>query len=107
MHAPDQSAHTVSPWRRWRALACLLAASGLAPSLAAQSAQDPPGSTPHFRHLGADDGLAASDVHAVAQDAAGYMWIASDSGLQRYDGYRFSTYTHDPRKPASPWPRTS
>jgi diguanylate cyclase (GGDEF)-like protein len=101
MHAPDQFAHTASPWRRWPVLACLLAAAGLAPALAAQPPQDPPGSAPHFRHLGADDGLAASDVHAVAQDAAGYMWIATDGGLQRYDGYRFSDYTHDPRDPKS------
>lgn len=98
MHAPNQSAHTASPWRRWPALVCLLALLGSVPVLAAQ---DPPGSTPHFQHLSDDDGLVSTSVYAVTQDPAGYIWIATDGGLQRYDGYRFSTYTHDPRKPAS------
>ncbi len=61
----------------------------------------PPGSTPHFRHLGIEDGLASTNVYAVAQDPAGYMWIATDGGLQRYDGYRFVNYNHDPRVPGS------
>jgi diguanylate cyclase (GGDEF)-like protein len=61
----------------------------------------PAGSTPHFRHLGTEDGLANSNIHALAQDAVGYMWIATDNGLQRYDGYRFVTYLHDPRDPRS------
>jgi len=61
----------------------------------------PPGSTPHFRHIGTEDGLANSDVHALLQDSAGYMWIATDNGLQRYDGYRFVTYVHDPQDAAS------
>jgi len=101
MHAPDQSAHTASPWRRWLAFVCLLAAPGVATVFAAQSFPDPPGSTPHFRHLSDDEGLASTSVYAVVQDPAGYMWIATDSGLQRYDGYRFITYNHDPRNPAS------
>jgi len=61
----------------------------------------PPGSTPHFRHIGAEDGLVNSDVHALQQDATGYMWIGTDNGLQRYDGYRFVSYVHDPEDPAS------
>src|SRR5690348_17643039 len=61
----------------------------------------PPGSTPHFRHIGTEDGLANSDVHALLQDATGYMWIGTDNGLQRYDGYRFVTWVHDPQDPGS------
>ena len=102
MHAPDRSAHTASPLRRWPAFACLLAVLGAVPSpAAAQPSHIPAGSTPHFRHLSDDDGLVSTSVSAVAQDPAGYMWIATDSGLQRYDGYRFITYTHDPRNHAS------
>jgi diguanylate cyclase (GGDEF)-like protein len=78
------------------ALVCLLAAS------AVQSRSPfPPGSTPHFHHLNMDDGLAASSVHALAQDPAGFIWIGTDNGLQRYDGYRFVNYLHDPRDAGS------
>ncbi len=101
MHAPAQATPTATPLRRGTVLVCLLAALAAAPRLHARELPYPPGSTPHFRHLTGDDGLAASDVHAVAQDPAGYMWIATDGGLQRYDGYRFVAYTHDPRDPAS------
>lgn len=84
----------LGPW----ALLCLAL---VAPLCVARGPAFPAGSTPHFRHLSTDDGLANSDVHGVAQDPVGYMWIATDNGLQRYDGYRFVTYQHDPRQPGS------
>ncbi|HEV2110174.1 MAG TPA: two-component regulator propeller domain-containing protein [Gammaproteobacteria bacterium] len=87
--------------RRGAACVCLLAAWGAAPELAARDFPYPPGSTPHFRHLGDEDGLASTNVYAVVQDPAGYMWIGTDGGLQRYDGYRFVNYSHDPRNAAS------
>lgn len=31
----------------------------------------------------------------IAQDADGFLWIATQSGLQRWDGYRVRTYTGD------------
>jgi hypothetical protein len=30
------------------------------------------------------------------QDAQGYMWFGSESGLHRYDGYQVTTYFNDP-----------
>jgi len=35
-------------------------------------------------------------VGGITQDNYGYIWIATNSGLYRYDGYRFKLYTHDP-----------
>ena len=35
-------------------------------------------------------------VTGITQDAQGYMWISSTSGLLRYDGYQVTTYRHDP-----------
>ena len=93
---PDRTAH---PGRQW--LAGALFAALLTPLAAAPLPGFPPGSTPHFRHLGGDEGLASNYVHAMAQDQAGYMWFATDSGLQRYDGYRFVSYAHDSRVPTS------
>ena len=86
--------------RRFALITMTLLLAGPLPASAA-SGPFPPGSTPHFRHLGTEDGLVNSDVHALLQDATGYMWIGTDNGLQRYDGYRFVTWVHDPQDPGS------
>src|SRR4029079_6126504 len=31
-------------------------------------------------------------VYAVAQDAAGFIWVGTPGGLARYDGYRFRQF---------------
>ncbi|MDZ4839517.1 MAG: two-component regulator propeller domain-containing protein, partial [Bacteroidota bacterium] len=43
----------------------------------------------HFTDL---DGLPSQEVYNVMQDKRGYIWIATEQGLCRYDGYRFKTY---------------
>lgn len=35
-------------------------------------------------------------INDLCQDRFGYMWIATDYGLNRYDGYRFIEYQHQP-----------
>jgi len=45
-----------------------------------------------FAHYGTDKGLAGYDVRAVVQDDAGYMWVGTSTGLQRFDGTRFITF---------------
>jgi ligand-binding sensor domain-containing protein len=42
-----------------------------------------------FAHYGTDKGLAGYEVKAVVQDEAGYMWVGTATGLQRFDGTRF------------------
>jgi signal transduction histidine kinase/ligand-binding sensor domain-containing protein/CheY-like chemotaxis protein len=49
-----------------------------------------------FDHLTTGDGLSSSSVSAITQDEAGFMWFATQSGLNRYDGYRMERYEHDP-----------
>jgi len=36
-----------------------------------------------------NDGLSASRISAITQDREGYLWLATDSGLVRFDGVRF------------------
>jgi ligand-binding sensor domain-containing protein len=38
------------------------------------------------------DGMPSSYVRAVAQDQAGYLWLATYSGLVRFDGVRFAAW---------------
>ncbi len=40
-------------------------------------------------------------VNAVLQDAQGWLWIGTDEGLLRYDGYRIRKFVHDDADPTS------
>ena len=57
--------------------------------------------SPQFKHYSVDNGLANSALTALAQDRDGFLWIGSQSGLMRFDGYRFRTYQHDPQDSGS------
>ena len=49
-----------------------------------------------FDHISIEQGLSQSSVYSIAQDQTGFMWFATEDGLNRYDGYTFTVYTHDP-----------
>ncbi|HET6602607.1 MAG TPA: two-component regulator propeller domain-containing protein [Xanthomonadaceae bacterium] len=53
--------------------------------------------TPQFQTLGPGEGLPSVHVYALAQDSAGYLWVATADGLARYDGVGFEVYRYDPR----------
>jgi len=40
------------------------------------------------------DGLASNSVNAIIKDHDGFMWFASDNGVNRFDGQQFTTYRH-------------
>jgi signal transduction histidine kinase/ligand-binding sensor domain-containing protein/DNA-binding response OmpR family regulator len=40
-----------------------------------------------FSYLTVDEGLSHTDVNDIAQDDKGYIWLATNFGLDRYDGY--------------------
>lgn len=40
-----------------------------------------------FSYLTVDEGLSHTDVNDIAQDNKGYIWLATNFGLDRYDGY--------------------
>jgi ligand-binding sensor domain-containing protein len=40
-----------------------------------------------------NDGLPAGRIRAMAQDSDGYLWLATDAGLVRFDGVRFVTWS--------------
>ncbi|RMG69195.1 MAG: hypothetical protein D6722_10880, partial [Bacteroidetes bacterium] len=54
-----------------------------------------------FRHLDKSDGLSQSSVFAITQDAEGFLWFGTRNGLNRYDGYRFRVFQHQPGDPHS------
>ena len=40
-----------------------------------------------FQHLSSEDGLSQDTVMSELQDAQGFLWFATEDGLDRYDGY--------------------
>lgn len=53
-----------------------------------------------FNHLSVDDGLSNNTVLSICQDSRGFMWFGTYHGLNKYDGYRFTSYlsnAHDPQ----------
>ena len=47
------------------------------------------------------EGLAEGTINSIIQDSRGFLWFGADNGLSRYDGYRFTLYTHDPADTSS------
>ncbi len=56
---------------------------------------------PYFERIGNEDSLPMNIVTALAQDRQGFIWIGTQGGLVRYDGYRFEKFNHNPRNPDS------
>lgn len=42
-----------------------------------------------------DNGLSSSMVTDIHQDRSGFIWVATEDGLNRFDGIKFSVYRHD------------
>lgn len=40
-------------------------------------------------------------VFSIVQDNYGFVWLGTDDGLYRYDGYTLKAYRHDPNNPQS------
>lgn len=49
-----------------------------------------------FEQITTEDGLSQSTVNAILQDSRGFLWFATEDGLNRYDGYEFKIYRNDP-----------
>ena len=42
-----------------------------------------------------DSGLSQLTVNAIAQDATGFLWVGTEDGFDRFDGYTFSHVPHE------------
>lgn len=55
-----------------------------------------PGNSSKIRRYTTVDGLTNNVVYKIVQDKQGFMWFATEDGLNRYDGHRFVGYRNDP-----------
>ncbi len=47
----------------------------------------------NYDHFGIKNGLSSSETYQVYQDKSGMLWILTDRGVVRYDGFQFHKYT--------------
>ncbi|MCC5926565.1 MAG: hypothetical protein JJU41_08385 [Bacteroidetes bacterium] len=59
-------------------------------------AQSPEREPLHFQTYTIEDGLSDNFVRDITQDQQGYIWVATGSGVSRFDGYGFEIFRNDP-----------
>jgi diguanylate cyclase (GGDEF)-like protein len=52
-----------------------------------------------FRLLNTEHGLPSVAINTIFQQSNGYIWIGTDRGVSRYDGYEFEHYSYSPGAP--------
>ena len=49
-----------------------------------------------FQRINSELGLSANTVTRITQDRKGFLWVGTLEGLNRYDGYNFKIFKHNP-----------
>ena len=49
----------------------------------------------NFKNITSEDGLSQGTVETIIQDDQGYIWLGTNDGLCKYNGYEFKIYKHD------------
>lgn len=49
-----------------------------------------------FQNLDINQGLSQSSVNCILQDEKGFIWMGTQDGLNRYDGFGFKVFRNDP-----------
>ena len=51
----------------------------------------------NYVHILSENGLSQNTVHHILQDSKGFIWFATEDGLNKYDGYNFTVYKNNLR----------
>lgn len=84
----DPARHAMTPVRTLAMLTVLLlpGAAGAGPS-------------PRMERFSTSEGLSQNSVYCLLQDRMGFLWVGTENGINRYDGYGFQVFVHDPDDP--------
>ncbi|MEO6734690.1 MAG: two-component regulator propeller domain-containing protein [Ferruginibacter sp.] len=52
-----------------------------------------------FKNYSTRDGLSSTSIYSIIKDKFGFIWLATEDGLSRFDGANFKGYRHDPTNP--------
>lgn len=50
-----------------------------------------------FVHVTSAEGQPHSRISQITQDDLGFLWLTTQDGLQRFDGYHYREFRHDPK----------
>jgi signal transduction histidine kinase/ligand-binding sensor domain-containing protein len=56
---------------------------------------------PVFEHITTREGLSQSTVNHILQDRNGFLWFATNDGLNKYDAYSFKVYRNNTKERTS------
>jgi signal transduction histidine kinase/ligand-binding sensor domain-containing protein/CheY-like chemotaxis protein/HPt (histidine-containing phosphotransfer) domain-containing protein len=90
VHRLPVSTHSL--WRAWRS--CFIFGLLAVAAAAALPAAEAPGLI--LQHLTTADGLPQGTVYTTLQDSQGFVWLATEDGLVRYDGRELKRYAYSP-----------
>src|SRR3984957_14885951 len=54
-----------------------------------------------FARISSSQGLSQARVSDIVQDDQGFIWFGTWNGLNRYDGYNFKVFKHEPERQES------
>ena len=54
-----------------------------------------------FARYSLEQGLSQVTVNSIVQDHRGFLWLGTEDGLNRFDGYEFTVYRRNPSDPSS------
>lgn len=54
-----------------------------------------------FERISIEQGLSQNTIYCILQDRKGFLWFGTQDGLNKFDGYDFKVYKHDPQNPNS------
>lgn len=49
-----------------------------------------------FYHFGFDEGLPETNILSITQDSIGFIWLAGENSVYRFDGFEFKQYWNEP-----------
>ncbi len=54
-----------------------------------------------FEHFSVEQGLSNFTIYSIVQDRHGFLWIGTEDGLNRFDGYTFTVFKNHPADSSS------